>query len=188
VRVALVRELDKTVSRLGRYWSDYAPRMRGSGPVVGLLVVVLTACSPGSDPEGCTMMGARQGVGVQVAAGVAPIRDLELTWCVEGDCTDSPVRLSAGDAAGSPTCEGVGDDEICGVELTPDGTQYGRISARKADLPEGPVEVSGSYRAGGRVVTIPRTTVQATTNYPNGRRCGADGTSANVTLDADGLS
>ena len=155
--------------------------------VVAASVVVLGGCSQvvGDDGE-CTLVGGSHGVGVAVAADVAPVRDLRLRICADGACTLHRVSLAPGtSSAGTPTCEGTGDDATCSGELTSDGTQHGFVTA---ELPAGPWEVSGSYRAGGRTVALAKATVVGEVSYPNGPDCRADGVQAQVSLDREGLA
>lgn len=164
--------------------------MRATWWVSALSVVVLGACSQAgaSDDEGavCTARGSLSGVGVSIEADVAPVRGLRLRTCIDGTCRTDLVALEDGTSAGEESCSGTGDDANCSVELTPDGTQYGFVAL---DLPEGPVQMSGTYRAGGQApaVRLAPVMVVAEVTYPNGPDCGAGGVQAHVTVGPDGI-
>lgn len=154
--------------RLPQY-PAYSSGMRMRVVVGSLLVVALAGCSRGSAPERpCTAMGSEHGLAITVASDVAPVHDLVLDVCVEGQCQEGHVVLRPGRSGSSES----------------DGTQVGHVLA---ELRAGPVAVNGRYRDGGRMIDVATTTVEARTAYPNGPGCGADGTQAHVTLDSGGL-
>jgi hypothetical protein len=128
--------------------------------LVGLLLVV-AGCA--STLHGCTAVGALHGVAVTFDPAVGHVDALRLRVCTGSRCQTLRAVLFVG-ADGEPT----------GAML-------------RAELPAGPVRISGSYRVGQRRIGLVQVTSRAVTSYPNGKSCGADGTHVTLRLTAHGL-
>jgi hypothetical protein len=99
---------------------------------------------------------------VRIDPGVPTgVRHLVLKVCSTTGCADVAVEVLRG----------------------PDGSRSGVASMDH--LRAGPLTVTGTYRVRGRDVRLAGTPVRATTNYPNGRDCGADGASARIAVGTD---
>lgn len=159
--------------------------MRRLAPLA-LLLVAGCGVSPGAG-EDCTAIGARVGVGVDVAPRPAgPEADaatLEACWA--DTCRTYPVDLFPSTRAGGTTCTGDAPDDVCSAEAVETGGRHG--FADIPDLPEQPVRVTLTVTADGGE-QIARQTLEITPEpvYPNGPRCGAGGPQASLTVDRAG--
>ena len=166
---------------------DAARRARRFATVAGSTLAglaVAAACT--APPVACTDIGAPNGIGVTVVAGLAPeVTGLTLTVCRGDRCQKVPVELSPGSVTVGETCSGPAPDDVCSASSAPDGTAAG--FAPLEDLAEGSVMVSARYQRAGRAVRAAPVTVPARGVYPNGPDCGPAGFQAAVRLTASGL-
>lgn len=148
--------------------------------LVLLSLALLAACGTqaGAPDRACTAIGARVGIGVEiapsVAASVVDTTSLEVCW--NGSCHTYPVELSPSTAAVDSTCTGTGPDDACSARMRETGGKNG--FADIPDLPASPVQVTLSG------VTL---TVTPKLLYPNGPDCGAGGPQAKVVVDETGV-
>jgi hypothetical protein len=156
-------------------------------PVVGVvLMIALSSCAVLVPQHACTAIGSVPGVGVTVAEDVSSqLSGVRLSVCWSGRCRQYPVDLRPGATPVGQGCEGSSPDAVCSATVVPDGTLVGFVQI--ADLPEGPLTVSGSGVRAGRKVRWSELNVQARPSFPNGPDCGAGAPQASVTLRATGL-
>lgn len=168
--------------------------------VLAAAAVATTGCA--TVPEACTQIAARSGVGVTVAAELAPeVTGVHLIVCWSGQCVEDSVELSPGTIAVDQGCEspGPGDtagtagaagtagpDTACSAVLEPDGTLVGFLDI--PDLPAEQLEITalGSTADGG-MLPERTTTAPAELVFPNGPGCGGEAPQVSVRLDRDGL-
>jgi hypothetical protein len=156
--------------------------------------VAITGCA--TVPEACTQIAARSGVGVTVAAELAPqVTGVHLIVCWSGQCVEDSVELSPGTTAVDQGCESpetdgaagtAGPDTACSAVLEPDGTLVGFLDI--PDLPAEQLEITAlASTADGGMLPERTTTAPAELVFPNGPGCGGEAPQVSVTLDRDGL-
>ncbi|ASO21933.1 hypothetical protein FHR81_005603 [Actinoalloteichus hoggarensis] len=162
--------------------------------LVAFGLVVLAGCGTQGAGVGveCTAIGARTGLGLDVAAGLAPdVAEARVLLCQDDECTETDMPADCGDDCGMDSLRPGSDtvdqgcvDGVCSASSVPDGTLHGFV-----DLPElaaGPAEVSVTLvdRAGAEILaeTISLTVEDV---YPNGPECGAGGVAAAVRVTDD---
>jgi hypothetical protein len=154
--------------------------------------VAIAGCA--TVPEACTQIAARSGVGVTVAAELAPeVTGVHLIVCWSGQCVEDSVELSPGTTAVDRGCESpgpdgaaAGPDTVCSAGLEPDGTLVGFLDI--PDLPAEQLEITAlAATADGGMLPERTTTAPAELVFPNGPGCGGEAPQVSVTLDRDGL-
>ncbi|XVQ13352.1 hypothetical protein ACQP1W_12690 [Spirillospora sp. CA-255316] len=137
-------------------------------------LAVLTACGGGSSSgeRPCTMIAARQGVGLDIPAPyAAKVAEATMQICWNGTCREPEVHLTGTGKTVPQGCTGDGPDAACGASSSPDGGKHG--FADVADLPASPVQVTVTLRdAEGERLLRQKVDVTPHATYPNGRHCG----------------
>ncbi|APU16759.1 hypothetical protein [Actinoalloteichus fjordicus] len=162
---------------------------RSSRPLlVALGLIVLTGCgAPGSGiGMECTAIGARTGLGLDIAAELAPDVDAAaVRLCQDDDCTETDLPACGDDCEldglrpGTDTVDQGCADGVCSASSVPNGELHGFVEL--PELVSGPAEVSVTLldQAGTEVLTE-RITVTVEDVYPNGPECGVGGAAAGV--------
>ncbi len=147
-------------------------------------LLALTGCGVLPGEGECTLAAAREGVGVEVAAGL-DAADATVEVCTGQTCRTVPVTLRPFTVAAGTTCEGGGPSAVCSAEVRRTGGSQG--FADVPDLPGERVRVTvtvtdagDSRLAHGSVTATPRTV------SPNGPGCGGAAPQLDVTVAADG--
>ncbi len=139
------------------------------------------------DGRPCTEIGARVGIGVQVApppAGTS-LREAAVEACWEGSCRTVPVELSPATEVAETTCTGEGPDDPCSARLRETGGYTG--FAPMSGLPTGPVQVTLTVTdADGERFAHRTLEVTPELVYPNGPDCEPGGPQAQLEVDEQG--
>nr|BFE34731.1 hypothetical protein GCM10010200_069820 [Actinomadura rugatobispora] len=137
-------------------------------------LVVLTACGGGASDAGrpCTMIAARQGVGLEIPAPyAAKVAEATMRICWNGTCHQPEIHLSGTSRSVPQGCTGDGPDAVCGASASPDGGKQG--FAAVTGLPTAPVQVTVTLRdVQGERLLHQKVDVTPHVTYPNGRHCG----------------
>jgi len=146
----------------------------------------LMACAAGT--PACTEIAARSGVGITVAADLAPeITGVHLIVCWSGKCVEDSVVLTPGTVPVEQDCATpVSPDAACAATLEPDGTLTGFLDI--PDLPAAELEITALASTAGSGRLERTTTAPAELVFPNGPGCGGEAPQVSVTLDRNGLS
>ena len=98
---------------------------------------------------------------------------------------DHNVQLFAGSDTVDQGCEGTDPNSACSATAVPNGTKVG--FAEVPGLPTGTITIGATVRRAGKERVLPKIDTQAEPTYPNGPRCGPQGTQAQVVVGASGL-
>ena len=165
--------------------------MRKSVLLATALAAVTGCGSPagaaGSPGPVCTEIGARAGIGVEVAAPLAArAREATLVACWDGTCRTRTVRLTPSTTVGDTTCAGDRPEDVCSApaHLTGGGNGFADLP----ELPELPVSVAFTLTGGdGGTLAEHKLDVTPQRVSPNGPDCPSAGPQANLVVDSRGV-
>jgi len=160
--------------------------------VLALALATVTGCgSPagaaGSPGVVCTEIGARVGIGVDVAAPLGGrAGQATLVVCWNGTCRTRTVQLMPSTVAGDTTCAGERPEDVCSAPAHATGGRNG--FADLPDLPALPVSVAFTL-TGSDGVALAEQTLDVTPApvSPNGPDCPSGGPQANLVVDSRGV-
>jgi hypothetical protein len=151
---------------------------------LGTGLLFLSACGTGAFSEGppCTLIDARQGIGLDIKAPDAAKADAAaLRICWNGTCRDEQLTLNDTSKSVPQGCTGDRPDDVCGASSSPDGGKYG--FADMTDLPKTPVQVTVTLRdAKGERLLRQKIDVTPHVSSPNGKACGAGAPQAGLVV------
>jgi hypothetical protein len=164
---------------------SYPVGFRATAVAFGL--AVLTACGTGAGggDRPCTLIGSRQGIGLEIPAPYAgKVAKAAMTICWNGACRRPNLHLTPSTKAVPQGCTGDAPDDTCGAVASPDGGKRG--FAEVTGLPATPVQVTVVLRdARGARLLDQKISVTPHVTYPNGKECGAGAPQAQLVV-ADG--
>ncbi|WP_218914164.1 hypothetical protein [Amycolatopsis endophytica] len=151
-------------------------------PVLAFGVVALAGCgASGGGERGCTTIGARPGVSLDIAP--RPGQNLTgagVTVCDGTGCRTGHAELRPATVMEPQGCTGAAPDDVCGARARATGGWYG--FADVPDLRAGPYETTVVLTSGGTEVGRTTRNTAARLGYPNGPGCGGGVPRAEIRL------
>jgi hypothetical protein len=159
--------------------------LKSAGALV--MVAALAGCGGGSAEHPCTAIGARTGVGLEIAPPLAArTAKAVLKICWDGDCRSRRLQLNDSTRSVPQGCTGGAPDGGCGAVAVRTGGKNG--FADLSSLPKRPVNVTVTLSdAGERRLLRRRIDVTPKAAFPNGPDCGEGGPQVALVVQGDQL-
>lgn len=144
------------------------------------------ALGPGAE-KACPAIGARAGIGLDIAAGSAAKADkAKLKTCWGSACVDPTIVLNPSSTSSALPCTGTGPDAACGAQAVPTGGKNGFF-----DLPTLPLEPIDAtltlIDAAGAPITEQTLRLSPKVTYPAGPDCGGGVPQTGLQVSPDGM-